>query len=100
MIYSIYRIVTRTCHTYVGQTTNVKSRFRHHNYDVNHGLLGSVNIPKSKNPIIEILATCQDPQTALLLESRYIALEILANPTKCCNINLGKSNKFNDDTRE
>lgn len=97
MKYTIYRVVTRTNHTYVGQTCDLNRRTKRHIKDVNNGKLGYKEIPDSKNPMIEVLATCNDKATALILESRYIALEILDNPTKCCNSYIGRSNTYDED---
>lgn len=89
----IYKVITKSCHTYIGQTTNPVERFGHHRYDIANGRLGYNPIPPGQDSIIEILCTEATEFDALIVESRFIAQDILDN-SKNCNRRIGHCNTF------
>jgi hypothetical protein len=92
-MWHVYKIITRSCHTYIGQTTNPDKRFENHRYWINRGRLGYNKIPPCQDPVIEILFTELTEFNALIVESRFIAQDILNNP-KNCNKRIGHCNSF------
>lgn len=93
MVWYVYKIITRSCHTYIGQTSNPDERFKSHKYWINRGRLGYNEIPPCEDPIIEVLCTESTEFDALIVESRFIAQDILDN-AKNCNRRIGYCNSF------
>jgi predicted GIY-YIG superfamily endonuclease len=94
MKFSIYKIITRCGHSYVGMTKNLPQRISRHRYFMSKGKLGYRPIKSTDEFFVETLAMCDDLETARVLESRYIALNVIENPYKHCNVQLGRSNSY------
>ena len=96
-MYSVYRIVARSGHTYVGVTSNLAQRMLGHRRWLKHGLLGDKAVPDDVEIVVEVLHTHDDVQCARVIESRAIAEDKLRNPFKNCNRNIGRFNLVQSD---
>jgi predicted GIY-YIG superfamily endonuclease len=92
--FTVYKITTKSCHSYIGCTGDLKEREGFHKWNLKRGYLGKQKVPKSTDYILEVIATARILSDAQIIESRFIALDILANPLRNCNIRIGICNPF------